>query len=136
VRRRLAKHLTSLTLLLYATSDLGMAVVGGWCLPTAAAAGPHSAHALPGKHLPCPPPLHEGAESCRGQCLDVQPRLVSQTAPHRSHRLWASPLLLAGSPRNLAAAAPIREEPPVPREARSLGPLLAQRHQTTVVLIV
>ncbi len=137
MRRWLAKHLTGLTLLLYATSSLGMTVVGSWCIPTAAASGEHSAHASQGTPLPCPPPLHDGAESCRGQCLDVQPRLVSHAAPHRAPRPGFSPLPLAGPPRDLSAALPLIREPrPGSRESRAIGPLMAQRHLDTVVLIV
>ena len=79
MRRWLAKHLTGLTLLLYATSGLGATAIGNGCLPTAAESGGHPAHARQGALFSCPPPLHEGAESCRGHCFDVQPRLLSHT---------------------------------------------------------
>lgn len=137
MQRRLAKHLTGLTLLLYATSGLGMTVVGSWCIPTETTAGEHSSHALCGAPPPCPPPLHNNKKSCHGQCLDVQPRLVSHAAPHRASRPGLSPLILGGPPRSLSACVPRhRESPPGSCEPRTPGPLMAQRHLDTVVLIV
>ena len=134
MRRWLAKHLTGLTLLLYATSGLGLTVIGGWCIP--AVVGEHYAHSPQGAPAPCPTP-HDGTESCRNQCLDVQPRLVSHAAPHRASRPGLSPLILADPPRDLSAGVSRRQEPRLSHRApRAPGPLLAQRHLETVVLIV
>lgn len=137
MQRWLAKHLTGLTLLLYATSGLGLTVIGDGCIPTDAAARAHFAHSPQAVPHPCPPPLPDGADTCRGQCLDVQPRLVSQAAPHRAPRTGLSPLILADLPRDLSAGVPRHQEPRLrSREPREPGPLMAQRHLDTVVLIV
>lgn len=137
LRLWIAKHLTGLTLLLYATSGLGATVIGNWCLPTAAEAGEHAAH---GTHraapLPCPP-LKDGSENCRGQCLDVQPRLLSHTAPHRAARTELNPVASADPPGATSVRPPHSlESRRHCHEIRALGPLLAQRHLGTVVLIV
>ncbi len=132
MRYWLAKHLSGLILLFYVMSSVALTLVCGGC----AAAEEHAHHA-PGSAFPPCPLFADKAGTCHGRCLDGQLHLLSQTPPHRAALSGPLPPTAAEPPRNLATwGAPPREPVRDYHEPWALGPLLAQRHLGTVVLIV